>query len=288
MGLLATPSIVRGARPRIVTIGCGVTETVFALGRGSDVVATDATSLHPPAAATLPKVTFPKALTADEVLAHRPDIVLVADEAGPRATLDALAASGARYLRLPEAKRMSDIADDVRRIAGAVGETAAGEALARTLAEDLAAVEEGLAAVSTRRRALALLGAPDAYRLIAAGRGSPAAIALGFAGADNAAERISGWSWIEPTMVHDLDPEIVVSISGSEVFSRERILASPAVRETAAGRDRRVAMIDEMAFTGFGPRSAHAIHAVASQIYPEARLPPLPSRRWAEVAITAL
>ena len=52
---LAAPSIARGADPRIVTVGGGVTETVFALGRGRDVVATDAASLHPLGAAALPR-----------------------------------------------------------------------------------------------------------------------------------------------------------------------------------------------------------------------------------------
>lgn len=281
--VLAAPMQAKSAAPRILTIGSGVTETVFALGRGRDVVATDATSVYPAAAAALPKITYPKMLAAEQVLAHRPDIVLVADEAGPRAAFDALSASGVRFVRLPEARTRTDIVAGIRLIAWAIGETANGEAMAQAMAEDLAAIGEGLRHVGVRRRAIALLGSTDAYRLIVAGRGSPAGIALGFAGAENVADGISGWSWLAPTDARDLAPEVVVSISKSATVSLERVLASPSLRDTPAGRDRRVAMIEELPFTGFGPRSAHAIHAVASQIYPETRFPPLPSRRWAEV-----
>lgn len=285
---LAAPSLARAAQPRIVAIGGGVTETVFALGRGRDVVATDSGSLYPLAAAALPKLSYQKGLAAREALERRPDIVLVADEAGPKAALDEIAASGAAYLRLPEARSAGDVVAGVRMIAEAIGERARGEALADALAADLALVGEGLRGVTTRRRALVLLGSPDADMLIAAGRGSPAAIALGFAGADNAAEHISGWSWIAPPSVRALDAEAVVTLCSGAPPTLERVLAAPAVRDTAAGRDGRVATVDSLAFTGFGPRTAHALHAAASRIYPEARFAPLPARRWSEAETASL
>lgn len=284
---LAAPSVLRAASPRIVTVGSGVTETVFALGRGRDVIAADAASLHSLGAAALPKFSYPKGLSAGEVLGHRPDIVLVADEAGPKAALDEVAAAGVRYLRLPEPRRIDDIAAGVRLIAEAIGEPTRGDALADALASDLALVGDGMREVTIRRRALVLLGSPDANMLIAAGRGSPAAIALGFAGAENAAERIEGWSWIAPSAAQKLDPEAVVALS-SEPLSPARVLAAPVVRNTAAARDRRVAAVDAAAFTGFGPRAAHAIHAVASKIYPETRFAPLPARPWMEAETAAL
>lgn len=284
---LGAPAVLRAAPPRIVTVGGGVTETVFALGRGRDVVATDAASLYPRVAAGTPKLAYAKGLDAESLLARRPDIVLVADEAGPRAALDEIAASGVRYLRLPEARAMADLPSGVRSIAQAIGEPARGEVLADAMAADLAAVAEGLRGVATRRRALVLLGRPDARMLLTAGRGSPAGLALGLAGADNAAERISGWSWISPADAEGLDPEVVVALA-SEPMSPERVLAAPAVRDTPAGREGRVAVVDAQAFTGFGPRAAHAIHAAASRIYPEARLAPLPARRWGEIETAAL
>lgn len=123
--------------------------------------------------------------------------------------------------------------------------------------------------------------------LLTSGHGSSAAIALGFAGADNAAEQIAGWSWIAPAAAGELDPEVIVALV-SEPMSPERVLAAPAVRNTTAGRDGRVAIVDAQAFTGFGPRAAHAIHAAASRIYPEARLADLPARRWGEIETAAL
>lgn len=284
--VLQAPAIARAAAPRIVTIGCGVTETVFALGRGGDVVATDAASFLAEATG-LPKLNYPKGLSAAEVLALRPDVVLVADEAGPKAALDEIAASGARYLRLPEPQRAADVPAGLRLIAEAIGESRGGAALADWTAAGLACVEEGLRGVSSRRRAVALLGAPDAYRLIVGGRGSPAGIALGFAGAENAAEAIAGWSWIAPEAVRDLDPEAVVSLSSDEPAPLSRVLAAPGLAATAACRHERVALVETAAFAGFGPRTAQAVHAVASRIYPEIAFAPPPERRWPAVRTAA-
>lgn len=286
-GVLAAPSVLRGEAPRIVTIGSGVTETVFALGRGHDVVAVDAASLYPRAAARLPKVSYPKLLSAEEVRLSRPDIVLVADEAGPAGALGEIA-RGSAFLRLPEARRPDDVAAGLRLIATALGEQARGEALADLVSADFAAVDDGLRAVTTRRRALVLLGAPDGRMLIAAGRGSPAAIALGFAGAENAAATVSGWTWMAPAAARDLDPDAFVALSGASAASPETVLAAPVARGTSAGRDRRVAVVDGSAFTGFGPRSGLAVRQVASRIYPEANFSPAPSRLSSEPEIAGL
>lgn len=287
-GALVVPSLARSAAPRVVTIGGGVTETVFALGRGADVAGADAASLYPAAAEALPKLSYPKALTAEALLRLRPDILLVTDEAGPKSALDAAAEAGATLVRLPEVRRVDDIPAGVRLIAEAIGERARGAAMADAMSDDLARIGADLAGVGPRRRALALLGAPDANVLIAAGRGSTAGFALAFAGADNAAETISGWSWITPDDARKLDPDAVVTLSGDGPVSLERALAAPCMRDTSAARARRVAMVDALAFGGFGPRAAHAIHAVASRIYPEARLSPLPARRWAPLETAAL
>src|SRR5690606_33392795 len=76
------------AAERIVTLGGDVTEIVFALGAGAAVVATDVSSVHPAAAAALPKLGYQRTLSAEGVLAQAPTLTLASDEAGPPPVLD--------------------------------------------------------------------------------------------------------------------------------------------------------------------------------------------------------
>ena len=57
---------------RIVSLGGGVTETLFALGLGKDIVAVDVSSIYPPQALKKPKVGYLRATSAEGIASMRP------------------------------------------------------------------------------------------------------------------------------------------------------------------------------------------------------------------------
>mgnify|MGYP003341841963 CR=1 FL=1 len=61
---------------RIVSLAPGITETVFALGAGARLIATDTFSDYPEAATRTPKVDYSRP-SAEQVVALRPDLVLM-------------------------------------------------------------------------------------------------------------------------------------------------------------------------------------------------------------------
>ena len=80
------------AAPRIVSIGGPVTEIVYALGAGDQVVGVDTSSTFPEAATRLPQVGYQRRLSAEGVLSLQPDVVLATSDAGPPAALEQLKA----------------------------------------------------------------------------------------------------------------------------------------------------------------------------------------------------
>ena len=60
------------AGPRLVSVGGALTETVFALGAGGQLVGVDTSSTHPAGTAGLPRVGYQRALSSEGVLSLRP------------------------------------------------------------------------------------------------------------------------------------------------------------------------------------------------------------------------
>ena len=79
---------------RLVTVGGGITEVVYALGAQDLLVGTDSTSLYPPAAQATPKVGYMRQLSAEGLLALRPDALIAGTDAGPPVVLEQLRGAG--------------------------------------------------------------------------------------------------------------------------------------------------------------------------------------------------
>ena len=67
---------------RIVPINGDLTEVVFALGFGSNVVARDLSATYPPELAALPVVGYQRMIAAEPVTAFSPTLVVASSPAG--------------------------------------------------------------------------------------------------------------------------------------------------------------------------------------------------------------
>lgn len=279
---LALPSGVRAASAgRIVSLGGAATEILYALGCGDRVVAVDVTSRYPAAAAQKPDVGYYRSLSAEGVLALGPDLVVATDGAGPKEAIDVLSAAAVKLVLLDEVRSSADIPARIRVVAAAVGEEERGAALASAVESDLAALAKSLGAVARKRKALVLLGPPRGGALMAAGSGSSGGMALGLAGAENAASAMTGWKPLSDEAAYGMEPEAIVVLATSGPVSAEEIMKRPGLAQSPAARDGRIVVADALGFVGFGPRAAHAALGVARRIYPETRLEDLPARPWA-------
>lgn len=88
---------------RIVSIGGDVTEIVFALGAGDEVIARDSTSLQPKVVKKLPDIGYMRQLNAEGILSLKPTLALVltTELAQPALVLTQLAESGVKVVSVP-------------------------------------------------------------------------------------------------------------------------------------------------------------------------------------------
>ena len=75
---------------RIVCVSKHLTEMMFALGKGHDIVACDLTSTFPDSAKLLPTVGYHRALNPEGIISMKPDLVMHSNDIGPASVIPQL------------------------------------------------------------------------------------------------------------------------------------------------------------------------------------------------------
>ncbi|MFP5410118.1 MAG: cobalamin-binding protein [Gammaproteobacteria bacterium] len=124
---------------RIVTLTPHLTELLFAVGAGPQVVGADTASDFPDAAKTLPRVGDTQRINHERILALKPDLVVVWVGGNRAADLHRLRQLGLPLLHT-EARQLSDVPRLLRLVGQASGHAAAGQAAAQDFEARLAAL----------------------------------------------------------------------------------------------------------------------------------------------------
>jgi iron complex transport system substrate-binding protein len=125
---------------RIISLTPHLTELLFAVGAGAQLVGVDSASDYPEAARTQPRVGDYSRIHFERILALKPDLVIVWVGGNRAADIHGLEKMGLPVLHT-QATRLDDVARLLRLIGQASGHAAAGEAAARTYSEQLAALQ---------------------------------------------------------------------------------------------------------------------------------------------------
>jgi iron complex transport system substrate-binding protein len=124
---------------RIVTLAPSLTELVFAAGGGGAIVATDASSDHPAAVRSIPRIGDVSRIDVERLLALKPDLVVVWRHGNTNRELEQLEGAGIRLFRL-EPQRLDDVVGAIERLGRVLGTEATAAPAAAALRERLAAL----------------------------------------------------------------------------------------------------------------------------------------------------
>ena len=256
-GLAAATGIRAAAPRRRVSLGGTVTEIVFALGAGDQLVGVDQSSFHPEAASRLPKVGYYRGFSVEGVAALRPDLVLASDQAGPPRALAQLRQLGNEVITVPSAPKVEALLAAIDVIAQALEQVARGRELAGEVSAGVALAGRRSAAAPVR----VLLLSSHTGKLQAAGRETAADALLALAGAANVFSSQSGYKAISAEAVAAMQPDVIVTttLSLRSIGSLAEFVAQPGIAVTPAARNRRVVVMDDLLLLGFGPRLPQAL-----------------------------
>jgi ABC-type Fe3+-hydroxamate transport system substrate-binding protein len=121
-----------GPAHRIVSLAPSITELLFALGAGSQVVGRTVYCLYPPAARAVPSVGDGLNPSVEAVAARHPDLVVLYRSPQTETAARQLEALGIHTMMLRH-DRLEDVARTAQLLGQATGHAAAGDSIARTL-----------------------------------------------------------------------------------------------------------------------------------------------------------
>lgn len=255
---------------RIVTLGGSVTEIVYALGAGDQVVGVDASSVYPEAATEKPSVGYFRQLPAEGVLSLDPSLVLALEGTGPPTVLDQLRSAGVRVEVISDEPTVESAKQKIRKIAELVGRSTRGDTLIQQMERDLAEAR-ALRQEATPTPRVLFIYARGSGSMNVAGRGSSAEAMIELAGAQNAITGFEGYKPMTAEAVVSAAPDVILLLTRGldSVGGVDGLLDQPGIDLTPAGGNRRIVAMDDLLMLGFGPRLGTAVKQLTVKLHPE-------------------
>jgi iron complex transport system substrate-binding protein len=251
---------------RIVSLAPSLTETIYALGLQDRLVGDTDYCDYPADAQKKTKVGGAINPSLEQIVALRPDLVLVTKSLNRIETVNALDGLGIpSYATDPHT--VQEIVSSTERLAVVLGVPDAGANLRVDLERHVTDLQQRLNGLPQRRVLFIVWSDP----LISVGKGTFIADAMRLAGATSIVDSAQDWPHMSLEEVVRLQPEFLVfaashSDSGQNDFD---VLAErPGWRGLDAVRNRHFAVISD-AVNRTAPRIVSAIEDLARQLHPE-------------------
>ncbi len=254
---------------RVVSVGGGLTEIIYALGAQETLVGVDTTSVYPQAAQTLPQVGYMRALSVEGVLSLKPDVIVLTQDAGPPHSIKAFQEMGLKVVTLNQEASVAALYERIDTLANLFDKKKQGEKLKKELTAQQKQLEKILAKQTEKKKALFILSHAG-NSLSIAGQGTAADSVLKLAGLENVAEDFQGYRMLGQEGVMKLNPDVIITTTqGVEAWgSAEKILAQSGVQHTRAAQNNQLHAMEAMYLLGFGPRVISAALELNQHIYP--------------------
>ena len=241
---------------RIVSLGGGVTETLFAMGLGDQIVAVDVSSIHPKAALEKPKVGYLRATSAEGIASMRPTQVIASEAIGPPSVRAQLKAVGIPLSLVPEVTDIQAAIDRIKKLGTLVDRKEKASEIIKHIQSALAKPVD-----QSKKPRILFLFSHGGGRLMVAGLKTGANTMINAAGGDNAVTMYEGYRPLTSESVVMAKPDIILLTerSLSAIQGQSELWKIPSLSLTPAGKNKRLIIMEDLKLLGFGPRTGEAI-----------------------------
>lgn len=248
---------------RIIALAPNVTEILFALGLGPEVVGVSSYSNYPKAATRLPIVINYTAVNLEKILRLRPDL-LVAAAIVPQTTVDKLRSLHLAVL-VTDPHDLAGILSDMRLVGTATGVPAAAGALVARLQRRINAVKAAVRHATTHPRVFYEIDST----LYTAGHGSFIDALITLAGGVNVAGTVMNpYPQLSAEKVIASDPQDII-LGDSPYTTVASVAARPGWSSISAVIHHHIYPFDDDLVSRPGPRIVDGLKTLARLIHPE-------------------
>ncbi|MCX4026334.1 ABC transporter substrate-binding protein [Endozoicomonas sp. SM1973] len=261
------------AQQRIISAGGAMTELLYALGVGGQLVAVDTSSIYPESASKLPKIGYHRSLSLEGVISLKPTLLLGSAEMGPPNVIQQLQSLNINVQQLPTAVTITALEKRITEVAKLVSKEPQGQALLAGIRANQQQLAKQLKAVKKPLKGVFLVQ-PGGRSPMVAGTGTSANTLMALAGILNpAATSVKGYRQLASESLIAMAPEVI--IVPDHMFKNSSSLATliaqqPGLIQTPAAKNNRVITVDSSLLVGgVGPRVVEAAQKLAAEAYPD-------------------
>ncbi|RAV28323.1 heme/hemin ABC transporter substrate-binding protein [Sinomicrobium soli] len=245
---------------RVITLGGALTETVAAFGLADRIVAVDVTSEYPEAIRKLPKVSRNRSVSAEGLMAFRPDLVLAPYGDVPYGVVQALKGAGIRFVAIRQDFSAKGALAFIRDVGKALGMK---DRAAQLADETGIRIEQALQTVEAADKSPTVLFiyARGTGTMTVAGGGSNMDALIHLAGGRNAIREFNQFKTYNTEALVNANPDVILMFDfGMESLGgRKGVLGMPGVAFTNAGKHQRIVALDGPLMINFATRLDRAI-----------------------------
>lgn len=256
---------------RIVSVSKHLTEMLFALGKGHDIVACDLTSSYPDSAKLLPTVGYHRALNAEGIISMRPDIVIHSNDIGPAAVLPQLEKVGLNIKAFAGANTLDSAKLLMTELGKFFGAEKQADSLNKKLDQDMQLVTAAQKNIKDSPTVMIIhYGQANNVYFVMSGRKGAGDKMIAYAGGKTANYDAKGARQISAEAIALANPEIIIATDYGfdKMGSAEKFKTIPGVALTNAAKNNRIYRFEEHDLVYFGPRTGENILKLMALIHP--------------------
>ncbi len=260
---------------RIVCLSKHLTEMVFALGKGHDIVAVDLSSTYPDSAKLLKTVGYHRALSPESIIAMNPDLVIHSNDIGPENVLPQITKAGLNVKAFGGANTIDSAKILLKQLGKFFGEEAKADSICKKMDADIAAATDSLKAMALKDTPNVMIihfGRANNIYFVMSGRKGVGDKMINLAGGKVTVYDGKGARQISAEAVATANPDIIIATDYGydQMGSMEKFITDvPGIALTNAGKNKRIVRFEEHDLIYFGPRTSENIIKLMKLLHPK-------------------
>lgn len=256
---------------RIACLSKHLTEMVFALGKGHDIIARDLSSTYPDSTKNITTVGYHRALSAEGIIAVNPDLVIHSNDIGPDNVLPQIEKAGLKVKAFGGANTIDSAKMLLKVLGKFFGEEKRADSLVQKMDEGIARAADTLKAYNIKDSLKVMIihfGLRNNNYFVMSGRNGVGDKMIRLAGCSPT----QGVREMSPEAVVLANPDIIIATDYGydKMGSMDKFISSvPGVALTNAGKNKRVVRFEEHDLIYFGPRTGDNVIKLIHDLHPQ-------------------
>lgn len=258
---------------RIVCVSKHLTEMMFALGRGHNIVARDLTSTFPDRAKLLPTVGYHRALNPEGIISMKPDLLIHSNDIGPASVIPQLEKLGLRIKTFGSANSFDSAKLVLMELGKYFGAEARADSLINKMDNDMLLVKQMRRQIKDTPTVMIIqYGQANNNFFVMSGRNGAGDRMIRSAGGTPAVYDAKGARQLSAEAIAAANPDIIIATDfGFDKMggTAEKFKGVPGVELTNAAKNNRIYRFEEHDLVYFGPRTGENVIKLLNLIHPE-------------------